>query len=256
MKKLLVPAALLLVTLAFGLSNQTDFAVAKAEEIVNPYLDDFNYVTTSNGLEVENVKNSSLNKTNLRIYSYHEGEQKDIIGIKENAFSGVTNLTSIMIGKGVINITDSSLNFNSNVTIYYTGSLAEWTSLKLCITNQVVEYSFDEGFINYWNEFVRPTDSSSVCDISKDTYQILKAKYDSLGTFDRENVYKYVDSAGESIEESMEYLDAYFNPKPVEDQKEKKIPKDIALTIVIGIAVFGMTSIAIFYLLMKKNIIS
>lgn len=255
MKKLLFPALLLVLLTGFNLSKSSDFIMVKAETN-NPYLSQLIYEDNSDGsLSVIGVNEEDLNKTSLRIYSYHDELNKPITSIKFDAFKDVTSLNNLMIGNRITNIEENALNISTLTTIYFTGSIKEWNNINYNTSISVVEYSFDEGFINYWNEFVRPSSESSVCDISKSDYLALKQKYDLLGQLDKETVNNYQDLAGDKIKDSMEYMEAYFNPKP-EQQKEKKISKDVALGIVIGIAVFGMTSIAIFYLLMKKNIIS
>ena len=71
----------------------------------------------------------------------------------------------------------------------------------------------------------------------------------------RSVVDEYEDLGGEKIGDSIKYLNAYFAPEEPAS-KNTEIDKTTTLSIVVGIAVFGMTSIAIFYLLMKKNIIS
>lgn len=257
MKKILLPLTLLTLSIGFNLVDFDSFDIVKAEE--NTYVSDFIYEENGeNTLKVIGVKDSSKNKTNLRIYGYEDGIKetgKIINEIALNAFEGVNNLTSLMISDNILTIANNALDIASLQTIYYTGELSKWTELNYDTNVTVIDYSFDEGFINYWNKFIRPSEETSICAITNDTYLTLKNKYQALGTLDKQNVNSYEDKAGDKIEDSIKYLDAYFSPK--EDKpKENKISKDVALTIVIGIAIFGMTSIAVFYLLMKKNIIS
>lgn len=255
MKKLLLPLTLLIIFLGFNSFKTNDFHVVKAEE-TNPYLSDLIYEENSDEtLTVIGVNDSSLDKVNLRVYGHHDQLNKEITKIASDAFIEVTNLSSLMISNKITLIEDSALNISSLTSIYYTGSMDEWEQLNYETTLPVADYAFDEGFINYWNTFIRPSKNASVCDISKERYTELKYKYNLLGSLDKSNVNDYVDSAGESIEDSLHYLESYFNPKD-DEPKENKISKDVAMTIVIGIAIFGMTSIAVFYLLMKKNIIS
>lgn len=250
-----LPLSLLMISTGFNFINTSTFIMVKAQDL-NPYLSDLIYEeNVDDTLTVIGVNESSINKNNLRIYGYHETLNKEITKISSNAFIAVSNLSSLMISNNIEVIENNALNISSLTTINYTGSIDEWNQLNYDTSIQVIDYSFDEGFINYWNKYIRPTKNSSVCDISKERYSELKFKYNSLGSLDRNNVNEYIDIAGESIEDSLHYLENYFNPKE-EQPKENKISKDVAMTIVIGIAIFGMTSIAVFYLLMKKNIIS
>ena len=256
MKKIFFPVAALTLIALFSLRG-IDFNAAKAEEVAHsPYLNDLIYQENLDGtLTVIGVNPGSINKTNLRIYGYHDELNKDITKIGIDAFKDLTNLSSLMISENINQIENNALNISSLQTIYYTGSLSEWNELNYETDLSIMTYSFDEGFINYWNEFIRPSKSASVCDISRERYTELKYKYNQLGSLDKDIVNSYEDLAGETIKSSLEYLENYFNPKQ-DKPKENKISKDVALTIVIGIAIFGMTSIAVFYLLMKKNIIS
>ena len=251
MKKIIFPLSFVFI-LFLGNIVGHDFKPAFASE--NPYVNDFTYVDKGDGnYLVSSVDNDSVLKENLRIYSIYEGSP--VNEIAADCFANCDNLTSIMIGNGVTIIPQGTLDILSLNQIHYTGSLQEWNGIGYLTDVVVYEYAFDEGFINYWNKFVRPEEDSSVCDIGENNYKVLKEKYNNLTPYDKSVVNDYTDKGGETIGSSMKYLDAYFTPKENKESRTE-IDKTTTLSIIVGIAIFGMTSIAVFYLLMKKNIIS
>lgn len=250
MRKIIFPLFTALMFLGFS-NTETIFTVAKAEE--NTYLLDFNYEEVNGHLEVKSVIDSSKNKTHLRVYGEKNGLL--ITSINSSCFEGCDSLESLMISSKIEQLTPDTLDINGLTSIYYTGSSEEWTALNYQTLVNVYYYSFDEGFINYWNTYIRPNSQSSICEISNETYNQLIKMYEALGLRDKNVVDEYEDLGGEKIGDSIKYLNTYFSPEEPAS-KNTEIDKTTTLSIVVGIAVFGMTSIAIFYLLMKKNIIS
>lgn len=251
MKKIIFP--LLAVFTIYGLSfANSSFNSVKAEE--NPYTSDFVYELKSDDTYfVKSVSDSAKDKTNLRLYSTYN--DKVVSEINDGLFNDCLNLTSVMLSSNFTSVPAGLFEIASVTTIQYTGSLEEFSSLNYQTEKTVETYSCDEGFVNYWNKFIRPTKESSICDISNETYQELLVKYELLNSYDETIVNDYVDQGGEKISESMDYLEAYFSPGE-STNKKTEISKSVTLSIIVGVAIFGMTSIAIFYLLMKKNIIS
>ncbi len=198
---------------------------------------------------------SDLTLNEYRIY--HEYDDNVIVSeIADNIFSSVDHNIVLLISNGITNFTSGA--FSNNITqINYTGSEAEWISHNILTSIPVYYYQCDEGFINYWNTNIRPTAEFDVCSIGKDGFMTLKAMYDALGAKDKTYVDAYKDKADTKIGETMNYLSKYF-----EDNKENSngansfLSQDVTLGLIVSIAIFGMTTISIFYLLKKRNIIS
>lgn len=251
MKKLIFPVLSILTIYGLSLFNPS-FNVVKAEE--NPYTSDFVYeLKEDDTYLIKEVREESIDKTNLRLY----GTYNDVAvsEISSNLFNGCNSLTKVMVSSTFTSLPSGLLELDTVTTIEYTGSLEQFNGLNYQTNKTVIEYSCDEGFINYWNTYIRPTPTSSICDITEDTYNDLIAKYEVLNSYDEAIVNNYVDLGGEKISDSIEYLEVLFSPAQPSNKKTE-ISKSVTLSIIIGVAIFGMTSIAIFYLLMKKNIIS
>lgn len=201
---------------------------------------------------VTGVTDSHLNDVTLRIY-YEEN--KIIDEVSDDAFASCTHLSSLMISKSVTYITDSAF-IDSITEVNYTGSEEEFKLLS--ITKEFTTLNFyacDEGFINYWNTEVRPEVEVSICDMSKSDFQALYALYSNLTISDRKIVDDTLDLAGEKIGASMGVLINQFKT-PQQSNKTNEWKQSGAITFIIIVAVIGMTSISIFFLLKTKQIIS
>lgn len=232
-----------------GFTNN-GFDVVKAETV--NYIDQLTYeLKSDNTYKVIGVSDTQYDS--YRIYGVHS-DGKIINEIAQDAFKTVASLSSLMISENISIIHENAIDFNSLNTIYFTGSIEKWEDLKINTNANVFEYMCDEGFINYWNEHIRPEANVSICDISETEYQLLKTKYDELDMRDYEVVNAYEDKAGETIKDSMEYLEYFFNPE--QEIHEKDLPKDETLLLIILISIIGMSAILIFYLLMKKGLIN
>lgn len=253
MKKL----ALTLLPILFGLTIANpsfDMVEVKATEpgISQNYYDGSFILEEKPSGTYKIVGLDETNKYDYRVYSNRK-DGKIVDEIASNAFDLASNVTEIMISKDILSIGDNSYLFDKVEYIHFTGSLTEWESYQIDTDAVIFDYACDEGFINYWNTFIRPVKDTSICDIGETLYQELLSKYNALTTYDYEIVNAYEDIAGETIEESMDYLDEFYNPK--EKPKSEELPKDLTLILIICISVFGMSMIAIFYLLKKKDII-
>ena len=210
-------------------------------------------VKEDNTYKVTGLSDLSLNEYRI----YHEYNDNVIVSeIGENIFSGVDHDIVVLISNGVETFTSET--FSNNITqINYTGSEIEWVSHHIVTSIPVYYYQCDEGFINYWNTNIRPTPEFDVCSIGKDGFMTLKAMYEALGAKDKTYVDAYKDKADAKISETMSYLSKYF-----EDNKENSngansfLSQDVTLGLIVSIAIFGMTTISIFYLLKKRDIIS
>lgn len=181
----------------------------------------------------------------VRIYA-----EKGVSSIASGAFDDCT-FTTLMISKTVQS--NNAVFPNTLNEIFFTGSEDE---LNFEIPNNVIlyEYGCDEGFFNFWDEFVRPHFDDSICDVTKSNYIKMKQLYNNLSDIDLQVVNSRVDGSG-TIKDSVEYLDTYFTPSQSSQVIEKEIPQTTMITIILIIASFGMTSIGVFYVLKDRDII-
>lgn len=206
------------------------------------YSDDLNI---DNHILVEVNDKSALD---VRIY-----KEKEVASISANAFDGCS-FTQIMISNTVRTV---EATFPDNVTINYTGALDD-INFAIPDNATVNEYACDEGFLNYWKEFIRPNIDGSICSVKKADYLKMKQLYRSLDSTyvdsDLEKVNKVLDGDG-TIKDSVAFLDDYFSGSQKSQHVEKEISQSVMITLILIIASFGMTSIGLFYFLKDKNVI-
>ncbi len=188
----------------------------------------------------------------LRIYRY---DDMVIDEIADNAFAG-TSFTSVAISNCVTVInTDAFAGQDTITTLYFTGSEEECDALYPNYTfEHIYYYAIDEGFINYWNKEVRPDENANICEITNEQYQYIRELYTGLSVDDKAIVDAYEDKAGATIKDSIKELNQHF-AAPSEAKNSEEWDQAGAITIILIIAVIGMTSITIFYLLKTKKII-
>ena len=199
---------------------------------------------------------ASFTENELRIYHY---DDLPIDEISDTAFQD-TNFESLMMSNNVTHITNAVFTASKIKHMHYTGSSEEYNALILQreITYQfesISFYSYDEGFINYWNEKIRPTEDTNICgDVTSTTFQEMYGYYRALEDEDKEVVNDYKDKAGFKIKDSIKELETHFLG-PSQTNKTEEWNQTGAITLIIFIAVIGMTSITIFFLLKTRNII-
>ena len=202
---------------------------------------------------VTGVYDSFTTSEEIRIYN-----QNDLIidEIKDGAFDNCLNLESLMITRSIKYVTDLAF-VDTITTLNFTGSEVEYASLNLTKQFESLNYyACDEGFINYWNDNVRPSKGISICDMTKDDFQKLYKLYQNLTISDRKNVNDAVDVEGEKIGESMNVLIDQFKAPQSSNNKTSEWKQSGAITFIIIVAVIGMTSICVFFLMKTKQIIS
>ena len=207
----------------------------------------------STSLTVENhVLNAVNDKTAeyVRIY-----RNSGATSIGANAFDDCS-FTTLMISNSIR--TNNAAFPNTLTTIEYTGAL---TDISFAIPNNisVKEYACDEGFLNYWSEYIRPNIDGSICHVEKQHYVRMKTLYSQLDSnggeaSDVEIVNNTSDGTG-TIKDSIAYLDSYFGNPSRSQMTEKEISQSVMITLILIIASFGMTSIGLFYFLKDKNVI-
>ena len=187
----------------------------------------------------------------VRIY-----ENSGATSIDEHAFDGC-EFTTLMVTNA---IRENHAEFpNTLTTLEYTGALED---IKFAIPDNVtvVEYACDEGFLNYWNEFIRPNIDGSICNVNKEHYVKMKLLYSQLknrndyANVDSETVETTKDGTG-TIRDSIRFLDSYFGNSNKSQMGEKEISQSVMITLILIIASFGMTSIGLFYFLKDRNVI-
>ncbi len=196
---------------------------------------------------------SGVNDNSLNEYRIYASDNIDVIG--ENAFKNCTNVSTIMVSSSITSIEKGAFEIASLNTIIFTGSEILWDSYNYSFTKNIVYYGYDEGFINYWNEVVRPNENTSICDLNYETYVVIKNLYSSLNEEDKAVVDAYKDKNDISIKDSIKFLNSFFNPDTTPSRTTDELKQGTTLRLVIYIAIFGLTSICVFFLLKTKKII-
>ena len=214
------------------------FAGVVRADLSKPYSTDF---------EVENHILMSVNEktaSEIRIY-----KSSGIISVDSHAFDDCT-FTSIMISNSV---TTFNPVLADNVVVNLTKDKASY-SFDLPANLTVNEYACDEGFINYWNLYIRDNIDGSICNVSKEHYIYVKGLYSGLSDYDKNVVENTSDGTG-TIKDSIKFLDSHFNSSPSQ-MTTKEISQSVMITVILVIASFGMTAIGIFYVLKDKKVIN
>ena len=147
---------------------------------------------------------------------------------------------------------------NTLETLEYTGAKSD-ISFAIPDNVEVVEYACDEGFLNFWSEYIRPNIDGSICNVTKQNYVKMKSLYNNLNRYDYavydfEKVNETPDGTG-TIKDSVAFLDNYFGNSNKSKMTEKEISQSVMITLILIIASFGMTSIGLFYFLKDKKVI-
>lgn len=205
--------------------------------------------------EITGVKEEYQNSFELRVYS-REISNVSITRICDSAFDNCVHLSSIMLSSDVKEIATNVFSNLSNLEyVNFTGSDEQYASLNIDSSINYVTYANDEGFIHYWNDYIRMEDNTNLCDIQKDIYLTMKDKYDLLSSQEKTFVNQSIDRAGIQIKSSIDYLDEYFKEKPSNPSTKREMNKSTAIALIVTASIIGMTSISLFFFLKTKNII-
>lgn len=201
---------------------------------------------------VTGVKDFAIDNEELKIYY----DQDNVIDeISDDAFVTCTNLNTLVLSYSITHINNAAL-IDSIDTIKYTGSQDQFDALNLTKEGiDVYTYASDEGFINFWNTYIRPEADSNICQITREIYNATYARYTDLSVSEREIVDAATDIANEKIGLSMVALINYFKGNPQPSNKGTTWNQKGAISFIIVVAVIGMTSICVFYLMKAKQII-
>lgn len=229
----------------------SSFLAAKPVESGDKYKNAMNASVNERGNYTLNSIDATGLGSEMRIYRY---DDMLIDEISDNAFDG-TSFTTLALSNCVTHISDAAFTSTSIQVINYTGSLEEYNALGLTHEFQhVYEYMIDEGFINYWNAYVRPNADSNICSITRETYNKVLSLYLNLSTEDLAVVDSHIDKANVKIKDSIKELNNVFG-EITPTKKTEEWNQTGAIILIIFIAVLGMTSITVFFLLKTKNII-
>ena len=193
-------------------------------------------------------------QSEFRIYRYDDYLVDEIA---DEAFKDNNTVNTLVISNCVTHMTDAVLDNAPNIkTIKYTGSKEEFVTLGLKeeYNNSVIEYAVDEGFINYWNKEIRPDKDINICNIGEEKYNKVYKLYRQLFDDDLASVNEYVDVSDAKIKDTMKTLVEYYD-QGSSAKKTEEWNQTGAITLIIFIAIIGMTSITIFFLLKTRNII-
>lgn len=241
-----------MVTLPLLIASLFTFSSPKmAKNVKSDHKDNLVTVLNERGNYTVTGINPSFSGDELRIYHYDDFV---IDEIGDDAFDGTT-FKSLMMSKSITLVNDSAFDDCGITKMYFTGSEQEYQSLHLIHEfDYVTYYSKDEGFINYWNEHIRPAEDTNICNISKETFNYVYALYKNLSAEDLETVDAYKDVSNAKIGDSMKELIRVFSGSK-NAQKKDEWNQTGAITLIIVIAVIGMTSITVFFLLKTRHII-
>lgn len=216
---------------------------------INPSWDNGEYFNVDNQVVIS-VKDDKKSSLEIRLY-----EDESISSVASHVFDECVSLTTLMLSSSLTSIGEQNWPA-SLVTINFTGSEDKWNTYNLETNSIVVNYyASDEGFIHYWDEFVRPSAETNLCDsVSRSEYQNLLNKYDLLSNEEQKLVDQYKDKANSSIKDSLKYLKTIY-----EGQESRHVEKETSSSLMIGLIItaasVGMTFIAVLYLLKERNII-
>ena len=216
----------------FGLTNTTPLPPEYSADFV-----------MENGVLVSVQEHARTSYTQFRIYS-----NSGITSVSANAFDGCT-VESIMISN-VVQEFAPTLNEGTIVNLTNERSTYHFDLPDNLVVN---EYACDEGFVNYWDQYIRNNVDESICNVSRDHYNKIKTLYSNLSQQDKLTV-DYISDGTGTIEDSLKYLDSHFNSSPSQ-KTNKEISQTAMITVILVIASFGMTAIGIFYVLKDKKVI-
>ena len=117
-----------------------------------------------------------------------------------------------------------------------------------------------DEFILYWKDDFRKDENDNIiaiCDISYSDYQTMYSKYVLLTSEDRQIVDATPDyESGYTIKDSIkELVGIYGHRKSSSEDEKHTLNQSSAITIIVVVAVFGMSVICLFYVMKNNNLI-
>lgn len=142
------------------------------------------------------------------------------------------------------------------------GSFSRVSSQKMPVLQEklVKKSAESNDFLSYWMDDFRKDDNGQIipiCDITYNSYREMYGKYILLSNDDRKTVNLTPDyEEGYTIEDSIKELirihGSHHNTKPAE---RRTLNQSSTIIIIVVIAVFGMSTICVFFVLKNNNII-
>ena len=117
-----------------------------------------------------------------------------------------------------------------------------------------------DSFVSYWmNDFRKDANDQiiNICDISYNSYREMYGKYVLLSNDDRKIVNLTPDyEEGYTIEDSIkELIRIHGNHQNTKPAERRTLNQSSTIIIIVVIAVFGMSTICVFFVLKNNNII-
>lgn len=127
--------------------------------------------------------------------------------------------------------------------------------------NMVIEVknsSNTVAFIDYWENVFRVKYPESICDVTREDFDLLMEQYDLLTPSEKDIVNETHDvrqpeyKIGDMIKTIVSYV--YPNKQNSEDSK-RKLDQSTTIIIAVVVSIFGMSAISVLYILKKDKVI-
>lgn len=242
----------------FSLFNKE--TIFKTKSIVS--ISNSSLVLEPNGSDTFKV--IGVNDENVQEIRIYYDENQKITEIEGGAFDSCLSLHSIMISYSVtIFPNDLFSDWNVHSThfsiINYTGSQSEWetnsSNMFLPRSVNIFFQSCDEGFIRTWRDIVGNRYDTEMNQIAKDDYDTLISLYNHLSVDDKKIVNDFEYMEGTTIYCGLLKLRQFFDKDISASKPTKEVSSDTMISLIIVIALIGMTFIMVFYYLKDKKII-
>lgn len=117
-----------------------------------------------------------------------------------------------------------------------------------------------DNFLSYWRDDFRKDDKGeiiAICDITYNSYREMYDKYVLLTNDDRKTVNSTPDyEEGYTIEDSIkELIRIHANHTNTKQAERRTLDQSSTIIIIVAIAVFGMSTICVFFVLKNNKII-
>ena len=133
-------------------------------------------------------------------------------------------------------------------------------NMPLLLEKSLKRSTESDDFISYWKEDFRKDETGEIipiCDITYASYTEMYSRYVVLSNEDREIVNKTPDyEEGYTIEDSVkELIRIHSNHTGTKESEKRTLNQSSTIIIIVVIAVFGMSTICVFFVLKNSKII-
>ena len=117
-----------------------------------------------------------------------------------------------------------------------------------------------DEFLSYWKDDFRKDDEGkiiAICDITYLSFKNMYARYVLLDEQDKNIVDKTADyEEGYLIKDSIKTLiDRFADMHTAQNKEKRTLDQSSSIIVIVSIAVFGMSTICVFFVLKKDNVI-